>query len=149
MSGINQIQRPKRATSRRNRPVRAFVRILAFVAALFQAALFAEHNGAAAVAATGMAPPGARLGFLEICTGAGVTRLPASVAGGAGPERVVFDSCPICSSPAACGFDLPDLVVAPVWQGLDLPPEPVLPAAQQLVAARLPGDGPIRAPPLG
>ena len=130
-------------------------RVVALAAMLLQVLFYADHIGATAVAEIGRAPPGARLGLLQICTGEGIVwRTPdgkVAPASGSAPVQHSHSSsdCAVCSSASVCGFDAPmatalvpfaaDLVVAPVLSLQEAAP-PVL---------RRHSAHAIRAPPIG
>lgn len=122
-------------------------RALAVVAMLLQAILYAEHLGASAVAGT--APAGARLGFLQICTGEGVVWMP--VGDGVDAERVpqtsTHSTCPICTSPGVCGFDVPLASAVAAIRPVVFTPAARHTEQRAPVILWLAGLGQIRAPP--
>ncbi|MFD2172559.1 hypothetical protein [Rhodobacter lacus] len=134
------------------RPLRhALPRALALLAMLVQVLFFAEHLGAAAVHEMGAAHPGARLGFLQICTGEGVALYdPASgriVAQPGAPAPTGHSDCAVCASAGVCSFDTPvaSLALAPIVT-LIAALAPALFAPFGFIAP-LSRSGQIRAPP--
>lgn len=128
-------------------------RVLAMVAMLLQVAFYAEHLGATAAYELGGAPIGAKLGFLEICTGEGVKLLdPATgqVVGQSGstPAPHSNSDCAVCSSASVCSFDAPGAAQAPILQAA-LVPTPLPPLPHRLAPIpRRDRSTPIRAPPV-
>jgi len=128
----------------------AAARWVAVLAMLVQVVFFAEHLGAAAVHQIGHLAPGARLGFLQICTGEGIALLdPASgkiVQPPAGPAPS-HGECAVCTSASVCSFALPGVAAATLPVPVFLASaEPALPAPFAIFdpVAR---TGLIRAPP--
>lgn len=130
-------------------------RWLALVAMLVQVLFFAEHLGASAVHGLGQFAPGARLGFLQICTGEGIALFdPASgrivvQAGQAPPTAPGHGDCAVCASAGVCSFASPQAALAPA-------PVFILQAALDAALAAVFGfipaiarPGHIRAPPQG
>lgn len=125
-------------------------RAVAILAMLLQVVLAAEHLGAAAVHDL---QGGERLGFLQLCTGAGEALLdPVSgqiVAGEAaqGPASQGHGGCAICSSASICAFAMPEIgAVALPHPTLLTQTEPAPPARFAFIAP-LTRSGLIRAPP--
>ena len=128
------------------------------LAMLVQVLFFAEHLGASAVHGLGQLAPGARLGFLQICTGEGIALLdPASgqiVAGQivaqpgqAPPAAPAHGDCAVCANAGVCAFATPDAVAAPfpvflLQAALDAVQTPVFGFIPPLAR-----PGQIRAPP--
>lgn len=129
------------------------VRLVALVAMLFQVAFYADHLGATAAHELGRAPVEARLGFLEICTGAGVQLLDPATgqivgqAGGA-PVQPNAPECAVCTSASVCSFDAPGIAVTPILQAELVGPAPVTVPDVVVVVARPTHKGLIRAPPM-
>ena len=128
-------------------------RWLGLLAMLVQVLFFAEHLGASAVHGLGQLAPGARLGFLQICTGEGIALLdPASgqiVAqpGQAPPAAPAHGDCAVCANAGICAFATPDAAAAPVPVFIL---QATLDAAQLAVFGFIPPlarTGQIRAPP--
>ncbi|KQB11449.1 hypothetical protein H9N28_04655 [Rhodobacter capsulatus] len=124
-----------------------FARWLAVLAVALQSLLFAEHLSAAALQDLAGLPPGARAGFLQLCTGEGVALYdPAS-------GRVVqmaegHAPCAICASAAVCAFAMPaqpDLPPPQLHLLTALDPAALIPFA---FIAPVPRSGLIRAPPV-
>lgn len=132
----------KRIASRRTGPG-LWARGLALVAMALQFAFFADHIGANAVAGLGAAGPGDRMGFLEICTGAGVVRVSPD-----GTPLASTDGCVICSNAAILAFAEPFHWVAPVFDVVAIARLAHVPVLQDAASARFPGAQPIRAPPV-
>lgn len=116
---------------------------VALVAMALQFAFYADHIGANAVAGAGAATPGARMGFLEICTGDGVVLL----APGGTPVAAPND-CPICQNAAILAFAPPFDWQPPVFDVVEIARMPRLAALTAPADARFPGAKPIRAPPV-
>ncbi|MEZ5713992.1 MAG: hypothetical protein R3D85_01770 [Paracoccaceae bacterium] len=129
------------------------VKAFAVFTMLLQVLVAADHLGATLGAQAGA---GARLGFLELCTGEGIALLtpdgriiPAGEVEGRVPGggHSQAPQCPVCVSAAACSFDAPDEAAVPVFvTGLALPLAAIDAPDELHVAARL-SETPIRAPP--
>jgi len=139
-----------RPTSRLTGPTRHapwfvpwFARGLALVAMALQFAFFADHIGANAVAGVGAAKPGDRMGFLEICTGAGILLIAPD-----GTPIAMPEGCVICSNAAILAFAAPFDWVPPVFDVVEIARLPHIPVLADNAAARFPGAKPIRAPPV-
>lgn len=129
------------------------VRLVALVAMLFQVAFYADHLGATAAHEIGRAPVEARLGFLEICTGAGVQLLdPATgqIVGQAGgsPVQPNAPECAVCTSASMCSFDAPAAALTPILQADLVGAVPVAVPVVAVVVLRPTHKGLIRAPPM-
>lgn len=129
------------------------VRLVALWAMVFQVAFYADHLGATAAHELGRAPVEARLGFLEICTGAGVQLLDPATgqivgqAGGA-PVQSNAPECAICTSASMCSFDAPAHTVTPILQASLVGTLPVAVPDVAVVVLRPTHKGLIRAPPM-
>ncbi len=118
--------------------------LLALLAMVMQVALTAEHLGATAARAAGA---GGGLGFMQICTGAGVVSIP--VGGASGSSHQTVSICAICTHAAAQNLtdDAADPIAVPM--ALSTPRRLTRRAARPLpVAGRMGTRHPIRAPPL-
>lgn len=130
-----------------------FARVAAMVAMLLQVAFYAEHLGATAVYEMGGTPLGARLGFLEICTGEGIRLVDPATGQTVGqtgglPTSHSSSDCAVCSSASVCSFDAPGVAQAPILQAA-LVPAPLPPLPDRLAPIpRRDRATPIRAPPL-
>ncbi|PYF10264.1 hypothetical protein C8J30_10573 [Rhodobacter viridis] len=124
-----------------------FARWLAVLALALQSLFFAEHLSASALHDLAGLGPGARAGFLQLCTGEGVALYdPAS--GKVVEHATSHAPCTICASAAVCAFATPEPPVL-------VPPVPQLLAALKPATlfsfafiAPLPRSGLIRAPPV-
>lgn len=126
-------------------------RALALAAMLVQVLFYADHMGASAARAAGISPAGARLGFLQICTGEGViwaTPDGQSLTDSPAAPMQSDSVCALCVAASMFGFDSPDAIVVPIFQTSVLATLalPLLSVA----APRLRGlqQTPIRAPPV-
>ena len=124
-----------------------FARWLAVLAMVLQGLFFAEHLGASALQDLGGLAPGARAGFLQLCTGEGGA-LYDPVSGRVLEKTAAgHTGCPICLSAAVCAFATPEppLLPPPVLQLLTaLDPAALIPFA---LVAPVTRAGLIRAPP--
>lgn len=85
-------------TRQTRKTTRSLLRVLAFVAMVFQVLLTADHLGASAVAAFGVKADGVRFGIMEICSGDGVLLIDMSGEGTDGHD------CPVCANAAIADF---------------------------------------------
>ncbi|TKD15438.1 hypothetical protein FBT96_16870 [Rhodobacter capsulatus] len=122
-----------------------FARWLAVLALALQSLVFAEHLSASALQELAGLAPGARAGFLQLCTGEGVALYdPAS---GRMVQTTGHAPCAICASAAVCAFATPEppVLPPPLLQLLAaLDPAALIPFS---FIAPLPRSGLIRAPP--
>ena len=118
-------------------------RWLALVAMALQFAFFADHIGANAVAGLGAAKPGDRMGFLEICTGAGIVLMTPDGTPIASPE-----GCVVCTNASILAFAAPFAWEAPVFDVVEVARLAHVPVLAAEASARFPGAKPIRAPPV-
>lgn len=147
--------RPDRSRGRAvpSRLLRGLVsaRTVALFAMLLQVLLFTDHIGASAVAGTGLAAPGERLGLLQVCTGEGIVYMTPDGRRVDGPREGAGHggrSCPVCASAAMGSFDSPQGVTVPVFAAhLIAPPVPSLREVAVVVQRRASAT-PIRAPPV-
>ncbi|MCB1337271.1 MAG: hypothetical protein KDK10_07400 [Maritimibacter sp.] len=117
-------------------------RWMALVAMALQFAFYADHIGADAVAGVGAAEPGARLGFLEICTGDGVV-----LVGPDGAPVAAPNDCPICQNASILAFATPFAWEAPVFAVVEVARLPRVATVAAPAEAQFPGTKPIRGPP--
>lgn len=122
----------------------AFAQAFALFAMLVQFAFTADHIGANAVAGIGAAEPGARMGFLEICTGEGLQRIDADGT----PVAVGHLDCPICTNASILAFGEPVALDTPVFDFVPVDTVRLSLDATSPAEARFPGAKPIRAPPV-
>ena len=124
-----------------------FARWLAVLAMVLQSLFFAEHLSASALQDLGGLGPGARAGFLQLCTGEGGALYDPVSGRVLDTKTAGHGSCAICTSAAVCAFatPAPPLLVPPVPQFLAaLEPAALIPFA---FVAPVPRGGLIRAPP--
>lgn len=117
-------------------------RTLALLAMVVQFAFYADHIGAVAAKAFGGSTPGARLGFMEICTGNGIE----VIALGEGPVDPAH-ACPICENASVMAFGEPPAMELPAFALVPFVLAWNLPRATHTAGLRFPGNHPIRAPP--
>ncbi|OOY25019.1 hypothetical protein BMI91_00845 [Thioclava sediminum] len=108
--------------------------LTALVAILLQVVLLTDHLGAAAIAATGRAAPGAQMGLLQICTGEGIVYMTpqgetvaapdgaAPLPGQTAPTGQVHSQCAVCGSASVCAFEAPDTIVTPARLDREIAP---------------------------
>lgn len=129
-------------TSRYQTGLGAYVQALALVAMLLQVVFYADHVGASAAKSFGNVSPDARLGLLEICTGAGVVRINAD-----GTPVTGESDCPICENAAMVGFGEPTAAAHPPFVFVAIAWELFVPDSLAVADQRFPGSKPIRGPP--
>ncbi len=94
-------------------------RALALAAMLVQVLFYADHMGASAARAAGVSAAGARLGFLQICTGEGViwaTPDGQSLTDSPAAPMQSDSVCALCIAASMFSFDNPDAIVVPIFQ---------------------------------
>ncbi|ADE84656.1 hypothetical protein [Rhodobacter capsulatus] len=124
-----------------------FARWLAVLALALQSLFFAEHLSASALQDLGGLGPGARAGFLQLCTGEGGA-LYDPVSGRVLDTDGGHAGCAICTSAAVCAFAMPALPDLPPPQlHLLTAPDPAALIPFTFIAP-LPRSGLIRAPPV-
>lgn len=124
-----------------------FARWLAVLAMVVQALVYAEHLSAATVQELAGLAPGARAGFLQLCTGEGVALYDPASGRVLGEASAGHSGCAICASASVCAFAAPEAPALPLPTiALLAAVDPVAERPFSLIAP-VTRSGLIRAPP--